>query len=151
MIRRPPRSTLDRSSAASDVYKRQAHGRVVGLRCLANREVITGLGVVDREVRCGGTHASAECVLRSIAQDPVRERFSRLFVPSGNGREIVCNLGRSNSGSSIRAPIHAWTYSPEPRGFSPATPPPYPGLHCSEEYRAGAQGRLRGAPVLQRR
>ena len=26
MIRRPPRSTLDRSSAASDVYKRQAIG-----------------------------------------------------------------------------------------------------------------------------
>ena len=26
MIRRPPRSTLDRSSAASDVYKRQASG-----------------------------------------------------------------------------------------------------------------------------
>src|SRR5678816_2375284 len=25
MIRRPPRSTLDRSSAASDVYKRQHH------------------------------------------------------------------------------------------------------------------------------
>ena len=25
MIRRPPRSTLDRSSAASDVYKRQIH------------------------------------------------------------------------------------------------------------------------------
>ena len=29
MIRRPPRSTLDRSSAASDVYKRQ--GRDVGV------------------------------------------------------------------------------------------------------------------------
>ena len=28
MIRRPPRSTLDRSSAASDVYKRQA--RIIG-------------------------------------------------------------------------------------------------------------------------
>src|SRR5678809_1190442 len=27
MIRRPPRSTLDRSSAASDVYKRQPHGK----------------------------------------------------------------------------------------------------------------------------
>mgnify|MGYP003381568358 CR=1 FL=1 len=27
MIRRPPRSTLDRSSAASDVYKRQVPGR----------------------------------------------------------------------------------------------------------------------------
>ena len=29
MIRRPPRSTLDRSSAASDVYKRQG----VGILC----------------------------------------------------------------------------------------------------------------------
>ena len=28
MIRRPPRSTLDRSSAASDVYKRQEQGRL---------------------------------------------------------------------------------------------------------------------------
>ena len=28
MIRRPPRSTLDRSSAASDVYKRQAQHHV---------------------------------------------------------------------------------------------------------------------------
>src|SRR5678815_6050128 len=28
MIRRPPRSTLDRSSAASDVYKRQGRGCV---------------------------------------------------------------------------------------------------------------------------
>src|SRR5678816_4895486 len=27
MIRRPPRSTLDRSSAASDVYKRQPYGQ----------------------------------------------------------------------------------------------------------------------------
>ena len=29
MIRRPPRSTLDRSSAASDVYKRQAKMKIV--------------------------------------------------------------------------------------------------------------------------
>ena len=29
MIRRPPRSTLDRSSAASDVYKRQAENGTV--------------------------------------------------------------------------------------------------------------------------
>ena len=31
MIRRPPRSTLDRSSAASDVYKRQVLGNLLGL------------------------------------------------------------------------------------------------------------------------
>ena len=30
MLRRPPRSTLDRSAAASEVYKRQAHRAVVG-------------------------------------------------------------------------------------------------------------------------
>ena len=30
MIRRPPRSTLDRSSAASDVYKRQYLLRLIG-------------------------------------------------------------------------------------------------------------------------
>ena len=29
MLRRPPRSTLDRSSAASDVYKRQLQVRLV--------------------------------------------------------------------------------------------------------------------------
>src|SRR5678816_2166631 len=29
MIRRPPRSTLDRSSAASDVYKRQVWGKAL--------------------------------------------------------------------------------------------------------------------------
>ena len=32
MIRRPPRSTLDRSSAASDVYKRQGNTRSAKLR-----------------------------------------------------------------------------------------------------------------------
>ena len=35
MIRRPPRSTLDRSSAASDVYKRQGHNGV--------REAVMGM------------------------------------------------------------------------------------------------------------
>ena len=38
MIRRPPRSTLDRSAAASDVYKRQAPSRprLAGGRDLAD-------------------------------------------------------------------------------------------------------------------
>src|SRR5678815_2457134 len=34
MIRRPPRSTLDRSSAASDVYKRQVQGGAEFLDCI---------------------------------------------------------------------------------------------------------------------
>src|SRR5450756_2759476 len=44
MIRRPPRSTQSRSSAASDVYKRQRHERIlreslrVRLRCRCRRQ-----------------------------------------------------------------------------------------------------------------
>mgnify|MGYP003377272440 CR=1 FL=1 len=41
MIRRPPRSTLDRSSAASDVYKRQVYGLPE-----VNREAIRGARIV---------------------------------------------------------------------------------------------------------
>ena len=43
MIRRPPRSTLDRSSAASDVYKRQKEQRRVGVREL----LCFGLACID--------------------------------------------------------------------------------------------------------
>ena len=42
MIRRPPRSTLDRSSAASDVYKRQARGALHGLQDLVEVEPFDG-------------------------------------------------------------------------------------------------------------
>ena len=42
MIRRPPRSTLDRSSAASDVYKRQAPFPATG-----QWTIISGVGTLD--------------------------------------------------------------------------------------------------------
>ena len=55
MIRRPPRSTLDRSSAASDVYKRQVAGgrhAVVGDEVLvATRQVGAGISVEVPECR----------------------------------------------------------------------------------------------------
>ena len=46
MIRRPPRSTLDRSSAASDVYKRQ----VVLLQRAGRVRVPVPVDVVDDEL-----------------------------------------------------------------------------------------------------
>src|SRR5665648_210389 len=49
MIRRPPRSTLSSSSAASDVYKRQAYGYAVGQSDTvigANSDVDFDLGAI---------------------------------------------------------------------------------------------------------
>src|SRR5678810_191627 len=62
MIRRPPRSTLDRSSAASDVYKRQ--GRPI---CRGNTDI-------------GG---------RWISNDPVSYTHLRAHE---TGRNLVCRL-----------------------------------------------------------
>eukprot|EP00658_Telonema_sp_P-2_P026645 TRINITY_DN20779_c0_g1_i4.p2 TRINITY_DN20779_c0_g1~~TRINITY_DN20779_c0_g1_i4.p2 ORF type:complete len:108 (+),score=24.94 TRINITY_DN20779_c0_g1_i4:77-400(+) len=74
MIRRPPRSTLSSSSAASDVYKRQPqgavkkeHGQMVCLQYIeyvcgycGTRKVSTSIGR-DGRVRircdCGGKHS----------------------------------------------------------------------------------------------
>ena len=63
MIRRPPRSTLDRSSAASDVYKRQvvedvrtaarydaAHVKLVGDNLTGFSRVATDLGMDSQSV-----------------------------------------------------------------------------------------------------
>ena len=47
MIRRPPRSTLDRSSAASDVYKRQMLTRAGALLVLAATTPIAAAGLVS--------------------------------------------------------------------------------------------------------
>mgnify|MGYP003381659141 CR=1 FL=1 len=46
MIRRPPRSTLDRSSAASDVYKRQDERPLDGLADVGREPEPLGLGVL---------------------------------------------------------------------------------------------------------
>src|SRR5678810_1078519 len=47
MIRRPPRSTLDRSSAASDVYKRQ----VVDGPFAETKELIAGFWILQTKTR----------------------------------------------------------------------------------------------------
>ena len=54
MIRRPPRSTLDRSSAASDVYKRQGHDPSGAQRRF--REPVGGDAALCRVRLCGRKH-----------------------------------------------------------------------------------------------
>src|SRR5674536_406241 len=63
MIRRPPRSTLSSSSAASDVYKRQDQDRVRGLEPAAARRRHAGLPVFDASHFRYHANAAAEPVL----------------------------------------------------------------------------------------
>ena len=55
MIRRPPRSTLDRSSAASDVYKRQSE---YGFKTLMG---ITPQQMTESLIICGADIIGANC------------------------------------------------------------------------------------------
>src|SRR5678816_621005 len=85
MIRRPPRSTLDRSSAASDVYKRQVLdppvptdlGRAVGSQ---NRWDVLVLGEVPRlhaiPQPLQGTGGAAQESLLADVRQPTRDRHA---------------------------------------------------------------------------
>ena len=77
MIRRPPRSTLDRSSAASDVYKRQ-------LRQLEAGRAISLYGSVECDAV--SDHATDDVF---YAQDPVSYTHLRAHETV---LDLVCRL-----------------------------------------------------------
>src|SRR5450756_2594572 len=64
MIRRPPRSTQSRSSAASDVYKRQERGD-----CAAARARIPGWLQHGENLRIGIIHAIQRLILHVYRLD----------------------------------------------------------------------------------
>ena len=75
MIRRPPRSTLDRSSAASDVYKRQAiisagpAARLLFLTTFAAKQSLSGLEPLSGIPAVSYTHLRAhETVLDLVCR-----------------------------------------------------------------------------------
>src|SRR5680860_1919292 len=97
MIRRPPRSTQSRSSAASDVYKRQdATGIRVGLAFGASAEFIVGEQARAPEwVR----RARAEWLWR-LTRDP--KRLARRYLVEGPGE--WWRLQRDSSAEPPRSP-----------------------------------------------
>ena len=68
MIRRPPRSTLDRSSAASDVYKRQAYDRWWEGRKLWGALVNNSRNLALK--------------LNALLQDPEERAYFRVLIPT---------------------------------------------------------------------
>ena len=78
MIRRPPRSTLDRASAASDVYKRQAAlrlGLVAGLEAQPEGHVLG-----HRLVREQGVALEAVSYTHLRAHETVLDLVCRLLL-----------------------------------------------------------------------
>src|SRR5678815_4911991 len=83
MIRRPPRSTLDRSSAASDVYKRQHLRR---WPCSASLPFVSrGKHSIGTTRRCGS--------LTTSQPTPI---FVRRIVPDGSSEGIEPHLQRGD-------------------------------------------------------
>ena len=71
MIRRPPRSTLDRSSAASDVYKRQIQAYVQRvLNPTGNLSLMSDVSQAVSSTYSGYIHASAVQILDMYGGDP---------------------------------------------------------------------------------
>ena len=81
MIRRPPRSTLDRSSAASDVYKRQG---ILSVRLFAPIDSKSS----DNNVPGGKAHAYGSVNLTSV-ESPVSYTHLRAHETV---LDLVCRL-----------------------------------------------------------
>src|SRR5678815_3889074 len=100
MIRRPPRSTLDRSSAASDVYKRQIHD-------YHDLGVICGAGV-ETELVCDVERPDWDWIdnYRSTEADGY-------LVPStlARGGEIIKEVWCTSAQASCQFPNYAGTVS----------------------------------------
>src|SRR5664280_3824090 len=91
MIRRPPRSTLSSSSAASDVYKRQVHREVVflGKHLYASR--IVGNGYSIEEV--------IEQIVSAMRDDSVIESHPKMnaLINKGGRKDAAGNIVRDKA------------------------------------------------------
>src|SRR5664280_3832212 len=97
MIRRPPRSTLSSSSAASDVYKRQGLELRVGDCCLCDRREVIGVAEGAEVVHELGDHLwRRRNIVRGAwvvvaAADPV------LYLPEAASMRLQTRAGKQTS------------------------------------------------------
>src|SRR5678815_4173954 len=100
MIRRPPRSTLDRSSAASDVYKRQGKGdkdRIVMLPARLRERLAAQVRLVGalwrRDITHGGGYAPVPDALVHKRPRAGSELPFQFVFPSAVMRRDECGRG----------------------------------------------------------
>ena len=91
MIRRPPRSTLDRSSAASDVYKRQLLGEEAVGAAHAHRPLEPG--VEDAHVLLEAPRADAVSYTHLRAHETVLDLVCRLLLEKKKKPDTVAPGG----------------------------------------------------------
>ena len=97
MIRRPPRSTLDRSSAASDVYKRQIQG---SFRCRGARDPRVAQQVDAEQTRLaaapalvfGRQRAGAVSYTHLRAHETVLDIVCRLLLEKNKSQKILAEV-----------------------------------------------------------
>ena len=92
MIRRPPRSTLDRSSAASDVYKRQGCGGHVLRR--GGRDGARRAAAPDAHVPGPDADDGAVSYTHLRAHETVLDLVCRLLLEKKKEYNTTCNRTR---------------------------------------------------------
>src|SRR5678810_61139 len=83
MIRRPPRSTLDRSSAASDVYKRQTLGNY-----LMSRHVNNQIADLEEQKRAIKGTAAADVAKKKDLDTKIAQKNEELIVYSQKAADL---------------------------------------------------------------
>src|SRR5664280_464983 len=144
MIRRPPRSTLSSSSAASDVYKRQVMDS-------------SGAAVAATGADAKVVHAPSQATIplptsRGVAKSPAiglsgQHPATQLLVADGQVRHLgaepvggVAGVGLSRFSTSGRTPGGRGLVRPsgDAPGFRTGPPPPAPTPRCAGSGRPPA-------------
>ena len=98
MIRRPPRSTLDRSSAASDVYKRQGKkSDIVMMKCTQGQKKFVEKNNLPKEIKVrlvtvSYTHLRAhETVLDLVCRLLLEKKKNKIYYDQSNKHSTQYN------------------------------------------------------------
>src|SRR5680860_1171344 len=110
MRRRPPRSTQSRSSAASDVYKRQ-HGATVGRLDSEALFYLRTRGIAERDARTMLIGAFIDEMTEAISQPTLRSQLDAAIATkrsSGTPKNDALGADAADNGPAI-SPLGAST------------------------------------------